>query len=49
MIYACDACKFLFSRTGIPTACEDCGKQIIREADETEQQEFERNQKMHEG
>ena len=27
MIYACDNCHFLFSRTAEPEQCPDCGKQ----------------------
>ena len=27
MIYACDNCHFLFSRTTEPEQCPDCGKQ----------------------
>lgn len=40
MIYACDNCYFLFSRSGAPEQCPDCGKYVIRPATEGEQKEF---------
>ena len=40
MIYACDACHFLFKRVGEPEQCPDCGKYSIRPANEQEKQEF---------
>ena len=41
MIYKClrDNCGFLFSRTGEPEACPDCGSKAFRPADNKEQQE----------
>ena len=36
MIYACDNCHFLFSRTKQPEQCPDCGKYAVREATEAE-------------
>jgi len=49
MVYKCENenCGFLFSRMEQPEKCTDCGKMIIREANEAEIQEFEKNQKMH--
>lgn len=43
MIYKClrDNCGFLFSRTGEPESCPDCGSKAFRPADNKEQQEFE--------
>ena len=32
MIYACDNCHFLFSRTTEPEQCPDCGKYTVRRA-----------------
>ncbi len=40
MIYACDACKFLFKRISDPEQCPDCGKYNIRPATEKEAEEF---------
>lgn len=40
MIYACDACHFLFKRVGEPEQCPDCGKYSIRPANEAEKIEF---------
>ena len=40
MIYACDACKFLFQRVSEPEQCPDCGKYNIRHATEKEVEEF---------
>lgn len=42
MIFACDHCHFLFSRTRQPEQCPDCGKYTVRPATEDEQAEFER-------
>ncbi len=41
MIYCCNACRFLFERTGEVNQCPDCGKLHIREATEEEKKEFE--------
>lgn len=41
MIYACDACRFLFERTNEPERCPDCGKFNIRPAVEEEIKEYE--------
>lgn len=41
VIYACDNCHFLFSRTAEPEQCPDCGKYAVREATEAERQEYE--------
>lgn len=40
MIYACDACRFLFERTGEPERGPDCGKFNIRPAVEEEITEY---------
>lgn len=40
MIYACDNCHFLFSRTTEPEQCPDCGKYSVRPADEAERQKY---------
>ena len=40
MIYACDACHFLFKRVGEPEQCPDCGKYSIRPTNEEEKIEF---------
>lgn len=40
MIYACDACHFLFTRVGEPEQCPDCGKYSIRAANDNEVEEF---------
>ena len=45
MVYACDNCHFLFSRTAEPEQCPDCGKYAIRPADEAERQENEKRLK----
>ena len=40
MIFVCDKCRFIFSRTVEPEQCPDCGKYAVREANETEQKEY---------
>lgn len=40
MIYACNACYFLFKRVGETEQCPDCGKYNIRPANEDEILEF---------
>lgn len=40
MIYACDACRFLFERITEPERCPDCGKFNIRPAAEDEITEY---------
>ena len=45
MIFACDKCHFLFSRTRQPEQCPDCGKFAVREATEAERQEYEEHLK----
>lgn len=44
MIYACDACRFVFERVGECTECPDCGKKTIREADDKEKEDYIRYQ-----
>ena len=41
MVYICEKCKFLFSRTVEPEQCPDCGKIAVRPATEMEKREFE--------
>jgi len=43
MIYACDHCRFVFSRAGEVNACPDCGKPSVREATTEEKDEYNRN------
>ena len=40
MIFTCDNCRFIFSRVEETDQCPDCGKHMVRPADETEQEEF---------
>ena len=40
MVFTCDNCGFIFSRTEETDQCPDCGKHMVRPADETEQEEF---------
>ncbi len=40
MIFVCDKCHFIFSRTQEPEQCPDCGKYAVRPANEAEQQEY---------
>ena len=49
MIFVCDKCHFIFSRTTEPEQCPDCGKYAVREASEAEQQEFEEHLKEFQG
>lgn len=42
MVFACDTCYFLFSRTVEPEQCPECGKYTVRPATEEEQEEFQR-------
>jgi len=41
MIYACDNCRFLFSRAAEPEQCPDCGKYAVRPATREERLEYE--------
>ena len=36
MIYVCDNCNFIFTRTGSVEECPNCGKLTFREATEEE-------------
>ena len=45
MIFVCDKCHFIFSRTSQPEQCPDCGKYAVREANEAERQEYEEHMK----
>lgn len=40
MVFVCDNCGFIFSRTAEPEQCPDCGKSLVRPANEIEQEEF---------
>lgn len=40
MILTCDNCHFIFSRSNETDQCPDCGKHMVRPADEDEQEEF---------
>ncbi len=40
MIYTCDNCGFIFSRSEETEQCPDCGKYEVRPANEEEQKEF---------
>lgn len=40
MVYVCDNCGYLFSRTGKQNLCPDCGQHMIRFANPVERGEF---------
>lgn len=40
MLYVCDNCGFLFSRTGGQERCPGCGQHMIRSANAVEQKKF---------
>lgn len=40
MVFTCDNCGFIFSRTEETDQCPDCGKHTVRPANEAEQAEF---------
>ena len=40
MIFTCDNCGFIFSRSSQPEQCPDCGKDNVRLANDAEQEEF---------
>ncbi len=40
MVFTCDNCGFIFSRSDETDQCPDCGKHMVRPADEDEQDEF---------
>ena len=40
MVFTCDNCGFIFSRTEETDQCPDCGKHMVRPANEAEQEEF---------
>lgn len=42
MVFACDWCHFLFSRTEQPEQCPECGKYLVRLATQEEQADFQR-------
>ena len=45
MIFTCDKCHFIFSRTVEPEQCPDCGKYAVRPANEAEKLEYAKNLK----
>ena len=46
MIYACDACKYLFaSNEENVTGCPDCGKHQVRPATQEEIKEYDKRKK----
>lgn len=45
MIYICDKCHFIFSRTVEPEQCPDYGKYTVRLANEAEKLEYAKNLK----
>ena len=49
MIFVCDKCRFIFSRTVEPEQCPDCGKYAVREANEAERREYEEHLKEFQG
>ncbi len=49
MIFVCDKCRFIFSRTVEPEPCPDCGKYTVHEASEVERQEYEKHLKEFQG
>ena len=40
MIYACDACRYIFEAKEAITQCPDCGKYEVRPATENEVSEY---------
>ena len=40
MVFTCDNCGFIFSRIEETDQCPDCGKHMVRPANEAEQEEF---------
>jgi len=42
MIYACDACRYIFEAERQITQCPDCGKFEVRSATENEISEYEK-------
>ena len=40
MIFVCDNCAFMFSQDEEPEQCPDCGRTLVRPANEVEQEEF---------
>jgi len=45
MIFICDRCRFIFSRTLEPEHCPGCGKYAVRPADGEEQREYQEHLK----
>lgn len=42
MIYYCEKCHFLFSRSGEVDACVDCASASVRQANDVEAEEYKR-------
>ncbi len=40
MVFTCDNCSFIFSCSDETDQCPDCGKHMVRPANEAEQTEF---------
>lgn len=38
--FICEACRFQFTRIDQPDRCPDCGKESVREATESEKEDF---------
>ena len=47
MVFICEICRFIFERTDEPERCVDCGCGVVREANDAEILEYEKNKKMH--
>ena len=43
MIFTCDNCGFIFSRSEETEQCPDCGKYAVRKANEAEKLEYAKN------
>lgn len=46
MVYYCEKCRFLFSRSSSVDACPDCGSPRIRFADEEEIAEYDKRREQ---
>lgn len=44
LLYACDACRYLFESETEETQCPDCGKLAVRPAVQDEIEEYENRQ-----
>ena len=48
MIYACEHCRFTFSRAGTIEICPNCEKTAVREATKEEEEEYNKKQSLQE-